>query len=325
MRSMQVTRFGGPEVMRIADVPEPEPGRGEVLVEVEVAEIQFLDTQLRAGWGRDYFTIEPPFTPGIGVAGRVVGLGEGVEESWRTTRVVASTTTGGEYRGGGYAERAVASVGTTHRVPDHVDLTDALAALHDGLMAVSRLEKSGLEPGDVALVSAATGGIGIWLVPLLSRAGVRVVAAAYGDRKVDLARERGADIAVDYADNGWVQEIRRQLGGGIDVVFDGAGGDLGAAALPLLARGGRFFCYGAAAGDFADVDELARERGIQVFDLHESFTDQDMARAADIALQQLAERAVQPVIGQRLPLERAAEAHAAIAERRIVGKSVLVP
>jgi len=155
MRVVQATKFGGPEVLRVTDVPEPEPGQGEVLVEVEVAEILFLDTQLRAGWGRDFFTIEPPFTPGVGVAGRVVGLGDGVEESWRGASVVASTSAGGQYRGGGYAERALAPVTHTHRVPDDVDPTDALAALHDGVMAVSRIERSGLSAGDAALVTAA--------------------------------------------------------------------------------------------------------------------------------------------------------------------------
>lgn len=325
MRSVQVTEFGGPGVLRVADVSEPKPGPGEVLVEVEVAEILFLDTQLRAGWGRDFFTVEPPYTPGVGVAGRVVGLGEGVHGSWRDARVVASTSGVGQYRGGGYAERALALVAHTHRVPDDVDLTDALAALHDGVMAVSRFEKSGLSTGDAALVTAASGGIGVWLVPLLAAAGVRVAAAAHGAHKVELTRERGAEIAVDYGEDGWTEEVRRRLGGEVDVVFDGAGGNLGRAALSLLARGGRFFSYGAAAGDFANAEELAEERGIEVIGLHEHFTDDDMGRAADIALQRLSEGAVRPVIGQRLPLEQAAEAHAAIAERRVAGKSVLVP
>jgi NADPH:quinone reductase len=325
MRSVQVSEFGGPEVLRVTDVPEPAPGRGEVLVEVEAAEILFLDTQLRAGWGRDFFTIEPPYTPGVGVAGRVVGLGEQVEEYWRDARVVASTSGVGEYRGGGYAERALAPVGHTHRVPDDVDLTDALAALHDGVMGVSRVEKSGLAAGDAALVTAASGGIGVWLVPLLAAAGVRVVAAAHGAHKVELASERGAEIALDYGEAGWAEEVRRRLDGDVDVVFDGAGGALGRDALSLLARGGRLFSYGAAAGDFADAEGLAEERGVEVIGLHENFTDDDMGRAAETALRRLSEGVVRPVIGQRLPLEQAAEAHAAIAERRVRGKSVLVP
>jgi len=325
MRVVQATKFGGPEVLRVTDVPEPEPGQGEVLVEVEVAEILFLDTQLRAGWGRDFFTIEPPFTPGVGVAGRVVGLGDGVEESWRGASVVASTSAGGQYRGGGYAERALAPVTHTHRVPDDVDPTDALAALHDGVMAVSRIERSGLSAGDAALVTAASGGIGVWLVPLLHAAGVRVAAAAHGAHKVELARERGAEITVNYGEDRWAEEVGRRLGGEVDVVFDGAGGDLGLKAFSLLARGGRFFSYGAAAGDFADVEDSAEERGIEVTGMGEHFTDEDMARAAEIALRRLAEGTVRPVIGQRLPLDRAAEAHAAIAERRVAGKSVLVP
>lgn len=325
MRSVQVTAFGDPEVLRVAEVPEPEPGRDEVLVEVEAAEILFLDTQLRAGWGREYFTVEPPFTPGVGVAGRVVGIGDRVEESWCGTRVIASTSGVGQYRGGGYAERALAQVAHTYPVPDDVDLTDALAALHDGVMAVSRLEKAGLSAGESALVTAASGGIGVWLVPLLAAAGVRVVAAAHGARKVEVARARGAAIGVDYGEDGWADEVRRLLGGAVDVVFDGAGGSRGREALDLLARGGRFFSYGAAAGEFAGAEEVAEERGIEVIGLHEEFTDEDMRRAGVIALRRLSEGSVRPMIGQRLPLDRAAEAHAAIADRRVAGKSVLIP
>lgn len=323
MRSVQVTEFGGPEVLRVSTVPAPEPGPGEVLVEVEAAEILFLDTQLRAGWGRDFFALEPHYTPGVGVAGRVVALGLGAEDSWRDARVIASTSSVGEYRGGGYAEQAIAPLAHTYRVPDGVDLTDALAALHDGVMGVSRIEKSGLKVGDTALVTAASGGIGVWLVPLL--AGVRVAATAHGSHKVEFARDRGADIAVDYGEKGWAEEIRRLLGDEVDVVFDGAGGDLGRTALSLLARGGRFFSYGSAAGDFANAEEQAKERGIEVIGLHEIFTDEDMGRAAQTALQRLSDGTVRPVIGQRLPLEQAAEAHAAIADRRVAGKSVLIP
>lgn len=320
MRAIHATTFGGPEVLRPVDVPEPEPGPGELLLEVAAAGVLFLDTQLRAGWGQDYFTLTPPYVPGAIVVGNVVALGEDVPSSWAGQLVIASTSEPGAYRGGGYAERAVVPVSTGHLVPDSVDPVDALAA-HDGVMAVSRIAKARLRPGDSALVTAASGSIGTWLVPLLTDAGVRVVAAAHGPEKTALAAARGADLVLDYAHEGWTADAD----GPVDVVFDGAGGDLGAAAFELVRPGGQFFAYGAAAGDFAAVEERAAERDVEVVGIHEDFTTDDMNRALEESLHLLAQRRLKPVIGQRLPLAQAAEAHRAMEERRVLGKTVLTP
>nr|WP_210418169.1 zinc-binding dehydrogenase [Ruania zhangjianzhongii] len=290
------------------------------MIEVEAAEILFLDTQLRSGWGRDFFTIEPPFIPGVGVAGTVVELGEGVDENWHGSRVVGSTSGVGSYRGGGYAEFARTVADRALMIPAGVEAAEALAAVNDGAMGVSRVDRSGLRAGDTALVTAASGGIGIWLIPLLTAAGIQVLAAARGPQKIELARERGAAVAVDYSENGWTGQL-----GEVDVVFDGAGGALGQQAATLLRRGGRFFAYGASAGDFTDIEALAAERNLEVIGINEDFTDEDAHRYATQALRLLADGSIRPVIGQQLPLERAAEAHAEIERRRVVGKSVLIP
>ena len=320
MRTMQVTAFGGPDVLRLVESPRPIPGPGEMTIEVEAAEILFLDTQLRSGWGRDFFTIEPPFIPGVGIAGIVVDLGPGVDSSWRGTRVVTRTSGVGTYRGGGYAEFALTLAGHALQIPAEVGSAEALAALNDGAMGVSRVGRSGLSAGDSALVTAASGGIGIWLIPLLNAAGVHVRAAALGPQKVALARERGAAVAVDYGAADWTQQL-----GTVDAVFDGAGGALGEQAAGLLRRGGRFFAYGAGAGDFARIERQAAQRDLDVVGLNEEFTDEDAHRYAAQALRHLADGSVRPVIGQQLPLERAAEAHSEIEARRVVGKSVLIP
>jgi NADPH:quinone reductase len=320
MRTVQVTQFGGPEVLRLANAPDPEAGPGDLLVDVEVAEVLFLDTQLRAGWGREFFPVEPPFVPGVGVAGTVSAVGDGVD-GWVGKRVIAGTSAPGEYRGGGYAERTVAPAANAHVIPDGLDARQAIAALHDGVMGVSRVEKAGLGAGDAALVTAASGGIGIWLIPLLKAGGVTVVAAARGERKLALAAERGADIVADYGEAGWAARVD----GEVDAVFDGAGGEIATEALGLLRSGGRYFSYGSATGEFPDIEAPAAERDIEVIGLHEQFTADDMHRAAAAALQRLADGAVEPVIGQTVPLEQAAEAHAAIAERRVAGKTLLLP
>ncbi|MBE2316041.1 zinc-binding dehydrogenase [Solirubrobacter sp. CPCC 204708] len=299
MRAIEVTRFGPPEVLEPRQRPEPTPTEGEVLIEVELAEVLFLDTQLRAGWGRDFFAVEPPFVPGVGVAGTIDGR-----------RVIAGTSRSGAYSGGGYAELAAAPADMVFDVPAGVRSADALAALHDGMMAFSRLGHTPVRPGDRALVTAAAGGIGVWLVPLLRAAGATVIAAARGAEKLELARSRGAHTTVDYSEPGWTDGL-----GELDIVFDGAGGDPGTAALAITASGGRFHAYGAASGDFP-----ARRDDVEFFGIE---TPVDWRAATTRALHALAEREVEPVIGQSVPLEDAAAAHAAIADRSVLGKTLL--
>ena len=142
MQVVRAKRFGGPEVLEPAEAPDPEPGSGELLIDVALAEVLFLDAQLRAGWGREYFPLEPPFVPGVGVAGSVAAIGEAVDAGWIGRRVIAGLSHSGEYRGGGYAERAAAPADQAITVPDGLELQDAIAALHDGLMGVSRVEKA---------------------------------------------------------------------------------------------------------------------------------------------------------------------------------------
>lgn len=136
-----------------------------------------------------------------------------------------------------------------------------------------------------------------------------------GELLIDVA------VAEVHGQEGWTARV----GGEVGVVFDGAGGQVGADAFALVRRGGRFFSYGSAAGSFPDVAGMAAERGIEVIGIEDGFTAEDMHRAAELALEQLGQGAVVPVIGQTVPLEQAADAHAAIAERRVAGKTLLLP
>jgi NADPH2:quinone reductase len=325
MRVVRATRFGGPEVLEPGVAPEPEPGPGEIAVDIAVAEVLFLDTQLRAGWGRDYFELDLPFVLGEGIAGVVASAGDGVDEDRLGRPVIAGMSKAGEYSGGGYAERAVVAADAAIEVPEGVEPRDAIAALHDGLMGVSRVEKAELEPGDVVLVTAAGGSVGIWLVPLAVRAGATVIAAARGERKLALARELGAAVAVDYSEDGWSKSVRAELGArDVDVVFDGAGGRIGAEAFELTGRGSRFFSYGSASGEFAGIDADAERHGVRVVGIDEDLGPSDQRRYAEAALARLAAGEIRPVIGQTVPLERAADAHAAIEARTVAGKTLLV-
>ncbi|WP_328816361.1 zinc-binding dehydrogenase [Nonomuraea cypriaca] len=306
--------------------PDPVAGRGQVVVDVTAAEVLFLDKQLRSGLFREYFTVQPPYVPGTGVAGTVSSVGEDVDPGWLGRRVVAGTAKEGEYPGGGCAERAAVPVGEVFEVPAGLDLPEALAGLHDGLMALSLTEKAALQPGERVLVSAAGGSLGVWLVQLAHAAGAQVIAAARGERKLRHARRLGADVAVDYSEAGWAERVREATGGsGVDVVFDSAGGQLGRAAFDVTADGGRFFSYGAATGGVADVDAReAERRQVTVFGIEDEIAPEDWTRLAEQALSELAAGRIRPVIGQTLPLERATDAHAAIAARDVIGKTLLL-
>jgi NADPH:quinone reductase len=325
VRVVRATRFGGPEVLEPGEAPDPEPGPGEMAVDVAVAEVLFLDTQLRGGWGREYFELEPPFVPGEGVAGFVASVGEGVDRGWIGRAVIAGISRAGEYRGGGYAERAVVAADAAIEVPEGVELRDAIAALHDGVMGVSLLEKAEVSAGDLVLVTAAGGSVGSWLVPLAARAGATVIAAARGERKLALARELGAGVAVDYSERGWAETVRAEIGErNVDVVFDGAGGRIGAEAFDLTGRGSRFFSYGSASGEFAGIEAHAERRGVRVIGIGEGTSAADQRRHAEAALALLAAGEIRAVIGQVVPLEGAAEAHTAIEDRTVPGKTLLL-
>lgn len=326
MRAIQVTRFGGPQVLVASHRPEPVVGEGQVVVDVAAAEVLFLDTQLRGGWGREYFGMEPPFVPGVGVAGTVSSAGAGLDPGWIGRRVVASTGRSGEYVGGGYAERAAVPADGAFEVPAGLDLPEALAAIHDGITALSRANRAAIQPGERVLVSAAGGSLGVWLVPLARAAGAFVVAAARGERKLAHARRLGADVVVDYSEADWTDRVQHAIGGsGIDVVFDGAGGQLGRGAFEITAPGGRFFSYGSASGSSAEIDAReAERRRVQVVGVADPVLAQDWAPLIERALTELAEGRIGPAIGQALPLERAADAHAAIEARVVIGKSLLL-
>ncbi len=312
---MWLSEFGGPEVLVAGDAPDPVPGPGQVLIDVEYANITFVETQLRADSGP--FSLELPVIPGNGVGGVVTAVGAGVDPGMAGRRVVSSM--GGS---GGYAELAVVDAGALVEVPEGVALDEAVALLADGRTAVSLVRTVGVGEGDRVLVEAAAGGVGSLLVQLARAAGARVVAAAGGAAKLELARELGAEAAVDYREPDWPERVREAFGG-LDVVFDGVGGQIGASAFELLDPGGRMLRFGLASGEWAAISEdAAAERRVELVPMARP-TPEEMRAQTETALAEAAAGRLRPVIGQRFPLERAADAHAAIESRQTVGKTLL--
>lgn len=314
MRAAVVRRFGDPEVLAAEELPDPSPGPGELVVDVEYASVTFVETQVRAGRPPNPAMVPRlPMVPGNGVGGRVAEVGEGVDRGLVGRAVV--TTTGGS---GGYAERVVVPAGLPIEIPDGLSVRDAVALLADGRTALALLRVAAPRPGEVVLVEAAAGGVGTCLVQLAAAAGAVVVAGAGSPQKLAVARRLGAARVADYSGARWDAEVRAATGP-LDVVFDGVGGDVGAAALALLRPGGRFCQYGMASGGYTDV---AARGDVQV--LHGTALDPAASRALSAeALRLAAAGQLVATIEQELPLEQAAQAHAAIEGRSTIGKTLL--
>ncbi|GAA5057584.1 zinc-binding dehydrogenase [Nocardia callitridis] len=330
MRAVYVPEFGGPEVLETRAVDAPEAGAGEVVVAVAAADVMFLDTRLRAGWGREFFKMAPPYVPGGAVGGVVESVGAGVDPSWIgkrvATRTVASRIGGGQPIGG-YAEKAVAEVGVLTEVPEGVSVRQAVALVHDGRTAKAAFERAAIASGEWVLITAAAGGLGILLTQFAHAAGAQVIAAARGAEKLALASRLGADVVVDYSEPGWADTARAATGGaGPQVVLDGAGGDLGGAALRIVADNGSFLGYGSAAGEFATGDaESAEARGVTVYNLFDITTaDTDWQALAAQVLDDVRAGRLEVVIGQTFALEDAEKAHAAIESRAAIGRTLLL-
>lgn len=322
MRVVQAARFGGPEVLVVVQVPDPAAGPGQVVIDVAVAGMTFVETQIRRGVDRWHERPRLPYVPGGLVAGHVGAVGVDVDPAWLGRRVVAGT---GET--GGFAERAVAKVAELFPVPDGLGLPEATALYSDGSTALGLVERVRIDPGDWVLVEAAAGGVGTLLVQLARAMGARVVGAARGRRKLDVVRELGADAVVDYSEPGWTERVREATGGvGPDVVFDGVGGRIGRAAFETTARSGRFSVHGASSGEVTHIDASeAVERGVTVIGIEQLFAfGPHVVRWAEQMMSKAAAGLVRPIIGQTFPLERAAEAHAVVETRTAVAKTLLL-
>jgi len=209
-------------------------------------------------------------------------------------------------------------------IPRELGTDRALALLADGRTAGLLVDAAAIKCGETVLVEAAAGGVGSLLVQLAHRAGGWVVAAAGGERNADVARALGADLVMDYSQPDWARRLRSELNGrGVDVVFDGVGGDIGRAAFELVARGGRFCAFGMASGRFTDFleNEIAERDVTAIRGVHASCDA--LRQAAQTAVELACEGCLRPLIGQMFPLAEAAEAHAASEARATIGKTLL--
>ncbi|MBL8777614.1 MAG: zinc-binding dehydrogenase [Acidimicrobiales bacterium] len=312
--------FGGPEQLHYEEVPDPEPGAGQVRVRVSAAGVHVVDTAIRRGEPGPFPPPDLPMTPGREVAGSVDRTGDGVDPSWLGRAVVVHLG----MASGGYAELALAEASSLQAVPDGLDADGAVAMIGTGRTTMSILDRAAPTTDDVVLVTAAAGGIGTLLVQAAVGAGATVVAAAGGPHKVDVARGLGADVAVDYDRPDWPEEVRAAVDGrDVSLVYESVGGRIGEAAVALLGAGGTLAVNGWSSGTPLEIDEAAlADRGVQVAPW---VRPTDLRPLEDRALAAAASGALTPVVGPPFDLADAADAHRAVETRATIGKTVLHP
>jgi NADPH:quinone reductase-like Zn-dependent oxidoreductase len=320
MRAVQITRFGGPEVLDVVDVPEPEAGPGQTLYDVRAAGINYADTHQSEN---SYLAPQQlPLIPGAEFVGSSAG----------GPRVV------GLLDGGGYAEKVAAHDRLTWPVPDGVTDEQALAVVLQGATAWHLLRTCAhLAEGETVVVIAGAGGVGSLAVQLAKRWGAgRVIATASSPEKRALAERLGADATVDPAladdDPKPFTEALREVNGGkpVDIVLEMTGGSVFASSLSALAPFGRLVTYGMAARQETPPVPpgalMAKSRAVIGFWLaHCMSRPQMMDAAVDDLLPLVAAAEIEPILGGRYPMSAVREAHQDLLARRTTGKLVLDP
>ncbi len=329
MRAVVVHAFGGPEVLVVHEVPDPQPGPGELLVRVEVSGVNYADTHATEN---TYLAPQQlPLVPGAEVVGRVVRTGPGTDESMLGRRVVALV------RNGGYAELAVAPVATTVEIGEDLPGPEACALVLQGVTAWHLLRTSTrMATGESVVVHSAAGGVGTVALQLAQRwnAG-RVIASASTPAKRAVVADLGADVVVDVnaaAEAGGGGAVRDLLlsanaGTGVDVVLEMTGGDVFNGSYLALAPLGRLVVFGLAsrrAGrSIAPVDLMASSRTVAGFWLQHALARGGLRSAMTELLSMTRSGLLRPVLGGEYALDDAAQAHRDLRSRSTTGKVVL--
>jgi NADPH2:quinone reductase len=320
MRAVQIEEFGGPEVLKLADLPVPEPGDGQVLIKVERVGMNFADTHQRENSYLAQF--ELPLVLGGEVAG-TVERGDGFEPGQRVVALLPS---------GGYAEYALAPAGGTFPLPEGVEEGAALALLIQGLTAWHLYRTSAkLAEGESVVVISGAGGVGNLAVQLGKSFGAgRVIATASSEEKRRRTLELGADAAVDSrAEDLTAALIEANEGERVDVVFEMAGGRVFEQSLKALAPFGRIVAYGIASREPNEVETgrlMRGSRAVVGFWLMHCLGRRDMMEEPLLDLfERTARGELRPLVGETYPLSQVRRAHEELQGRKTTGKLLLDP
>jgi NADPH:quinone reductase len=320
MRAIQIRKTGGPEVMELVELPVPKPGAGQVLVKIEAAGVNFIDTYLREG----RYPAELPFTPGQEAAGTVVELGGGVSGFAVGDRVAWNGTRGT------YAEFACAPASDLLPIPDGMSFEQAAAVLLQGLTAhYLAYDTHPIRAGETVLVHAGAGGVGLLLTQMAKRLGARVLTTVSSEEKAELSRGAGADTVILYTTESFVDEVKLQTNGeGLPVVYDSVGKTTFEDSLKCLRPRGLLALYGASSGAVPPFDLIRLSTMGSLYVTRPTLKDyvqtrQELERRAEDVFGWVAQGELHVRIGARYPLQDAVQAHHDLSGRKTTGKVLL--
>jgi NADPH2:quinone reductase len=329
MKAVQLSRFGGPEVLELTNVPELIPGPGQVLVQTKAAGVNFADVLMR----QDRYALTPPLPSVLGseAAGVIAALGEGVEGLKIGARVAVPLFAANTYFGG-YAEHVVIDANYIAPIPDPLSFEAANALMVQGLSALY-LVKQAPPKGKSVLINAAAGGVGTFLVQMAKRAGAsRVIAAASSQEKLDFARSLGADIGIDYTQPGWSEALLTATGGsGPGIIYESVGGDVTMESLKVLAPLGEIVIYGALniqqfnLGIPDLLGLIFNNQSLTGFAFAPLLTPETLRTGLAELFDLAVKGEIRVTIGGTYSFAQAGEAHAALENRGTRGKIILTP
>ncbi len=322
MKAIRVSEFGGPEVLKMEEIPDPEPEEGQILVKVGATGLNFIETYQRSG----AYQISLPRTLGSEAAGEVLSLGPGVTGFEPGDRVAFLGSAGS------YAEMTLAPARNTVKIEADVSFERGVALHLQGITAHALCTSVfPIQAGQWCLVHAAAGGVGLLLTQMIKMRGAHVIATVSTEEKADLARGAGADEVILYTKEDFVAEVARITDGEkLPVVYDSVGKDTFDGSIDCLASRGYMVLFGQASGRVAPVDPQILNAKGSLFLTRPTMGDytetrEELEWRTGEIYGWAAEGKLDARIGLSLPLVQAADAHRALEGRKTTGKVVLIP
>ena len=322
MKAIRVEQPGGRETLQLMTVPDLRPERGQLLIAIEFAGVNFIDVYYRQG----LYPVASPFTPGTEAAGTVIDVGAGVSDFRVGDRVA--------YQGvmGAYAERALLPADRAIRLPHSVSTRDAAALMLQGLTAHYLATSTyPLKVGDTCLVHAAAGGVGLLLCQIAKLRGAQVIGTVSTEQKAQIARAAGADHLIQYTAQDFVAETRRLTGNhGVQVVYDSVGRVTFEQSLACLAPRGLMVLFGQSSGPVPPFNPQVLNQGGSLYLTrptlaHYVATRSELLSRAGELFELLGSDRLAVRIDRELALKDAAQAHCALESRETMGKVLLIP
>jgi len=322
MKAVRITEPGGPEVMKVEEMPTPTPQAGQLLVRVEAAGVNYIDTYQRSG----QYKVPLPYTMGLEGAGTIEAVGDGVTGMAKGARVAWTNVPGA------YATHALVPADKVVPLPAGITSHQGAAAMLQGMTAHYLAHTTfPLRRGDSCLVHAGAGGVGLLLTQMAKRAGARVFTTVSTDEKARLSKEAGADEVIRYTQEDFKDAVRRMTDGkGVRVVYDSVGKDTFEKSLDCLAARGLLALFGQSSGAVAPFDaQVLAAKGSLFFTRptlgHYIATRDELLTRANDVFAWIADGSLKVRVGVTFPLAEAARAHTELQARRTTGKVLLLP